>query len=192
MFSSHVLGKQQQLSLRSPTFDVTHPVVALRMRGKGVQSTVIVDNYFMIEFHTLLFGDLKKPVDQPHDLGWVAHGGDLKKYLGHPAYISIEDDENSWFELSQVRLAGTGPPPEIDPVALQWSSNIQSRQQLLTNLAELLVNNRNQPAANAGLLRCIVGESIRCQVPLPAGLIPALTAPRWNHWLLKHHRPPRV
>ncbi len=47
----------------SPTFNVTHPIVALRLRGKSAQSTVMVDNYFMIEFHGLLFGDLRKPID---------------------------------------------------------------------------------------------------------------------------------
>ncbi len=168
-FVSHALGKQQQLALRSPTFDVTHPIVALRMRGKSAQSTVMVDNYFMIEFHGLLFGDLRKPIDQPYDWGWVTHGGDLKKYLGHPAFISIEDDENAWFEISEVRLCNT-PPPESDHAqSLLWLEQAQTSEQLKTQIARDLLDHRQQTHGHE-LWREAIQLSRRLEVPLPMGL----------------------
>ncbi|MCC6509262.1 MAG: PSD1 domain-containing protein [Pirellulaceae bacterium] len=184
-FASHTLGKQQQLSLRSPTFDVTHPIVALRMRGKSAQSTVMVDNYFMIEFHGLLFGDLRKPIDQPNDWGWVVHGGDLNKYLGHPGYISIDDDENSWFELSEVRLCNSPPPEPVSPLSPRWLSEgveqggswrdaLKSRivDELLQWSAETAL--KDQRLHRIELIRSAVAEGVRYEVPLPIELAPGI------------------
>lgn len=168
-FVSHVLGKQQQLALRSPTFDVTHPFVALRMRGKSAQSTVMVDNYFMIEFHGLLFGDLRKPIDQPHDWGWVTHGGDLTKYLGHPAVISIEDDENAWFELSEVRLCNSPPPETVHHQSMNWLEQSSSIAELKTSIATTLLNWRDAERGR-DVLRSALQESQRFEVTVPAGL----------------------
>ncbi len=171
-FVSHVLGKQQQLALRSPTFDVTHPIVALRMRGKSAQSTVVVDNYFMIEFHGLLFGDLRKPIDQPHDWGWVTHGGDLTKYVGHPAYISIEDDENAWFELGEVRLCRTPPPEMVYQASIAWLESSTSMDALKGHIARELLNWRDTGDAGRELLRAAIAESQRFELALPPQLAP--------------------
>jgi hypothetical protein len=178
-FASHVLGRQQHLTLRSPTFELTHPVVALRMRGKSAQSTVVVDNYYMIEFHGLLFGDLRKPIDQSSDWGWVVHQGDLTKYQNHPAYLSIEDDENAWFELSEVRLSDSPPPQQPNPVSVQLTSSEASRGAagLKQSLAAALARAWQRASAASGhdrpsnaeleLLRSAMVEAERLQVPLP-------------------------
>lgn len=171
-FVSQALGKQQQLALRSPTFDVTHPIVALRMRGKSAQSTVIVDNYFMIEFHGLLFGDLRKPIDQPNDWGWVTHGGDLKKYIGHPGYISIDDDENAWFELAEVRMCNSPPPEMAHQQSITWFEASHSIEELQNTLVRGLLNWRDHDASGREWLRIAMQESQRLEVPLPAGLVP--------------------
>ena len=171
-FVSHALGKQQQLSLRSPTFDVNHPIVALRMRGKSAQSTVMVDNYFMIEFHGLLFGDLRKPIDQPNDWGWVVHGGDLKKYLGHPAYISIDDDENAWFELAEVRLCDAPPPEVVNEQVVECLESSTTIDQLKARIVTSLLNWRDTADRGHEMLRAAILESQRFEVTLPAGLAP--------------------
>lgn len=124
VFQSARLGRQQHLTLRSPTLEVTHPVICLQLRGKSTQSSIVVSNYFMGEFHGLLFGDLRKPIDQPLDGGWVCHAGDLNKYLGHPAFISLENEAGAWFELSQVRMADR-PPPETTN---RWAQQLLSTE----------------------------------------------------------------
>ncbi len=182
LFASHVLGRQQQLALRSPTFDVTTPAIALRMRGKSAQSAVIVDNYFMIEFHGLLFGDLKKPIDQPYDWGWVTHAGDLKKYLGHSAYISIDDDENSWFELAEVRLCDGPPPESVSPWNERWLQKAMPRNELARRMAhELAQACRSLTDATAkpgneledaiSLVRAAIVDGQRYEVPFPIELV---------------------
>jgi hypothetical protein len=112
VFTSGLLGRSQQLALRSPDFLVTRPMVCLKMRGKSTQSSISVSGYFMGEFHGLLFGDMRKPIDQPEDWGWVVHSGDLKKYQGQNAYLSFENEPSAWFEIAEVRLADRAPPPE--------------------------------------------------------------------------------
>ena len=194
-FVSHALGHQQQLSLRSPTFDLSKPLVALRMRGKSAQSSIVVDNYFMNEFQGLLFGDLRKPIDQPLIEGWVVHRGDLNKYVGHRAYVSIEDDENAWFELSEVRLCDSPPPPQPnDLIAKMLSDGDLSAEELrvrfATHLHAAWLNtfhacstdnaesadelDSSESAANCcatndqiDLLRCAMVESQRLKVALP-------------------------
>lgn len=118
VLASHRLGRRQSLTLRSPTFDVSHGAVCIKMRGKSTQSSVVVDHYFMQEFSGLLFDDLRKPIDQPFDSGWVTHAGDLNKYVGHPAFLSIEDTEQAWFEMEEVRFSDTPPPVPPHAIAL--------------------------------------------------------------------------
>ena len=171
-FVSHALGKQQQLVLRSPTVDLQQPFVALRMRGKLAQSTVMVDNYFMIEFHNLLFKDMRKPIDQPYDWGWVVHGGDLVKYLGHPAVISIEDDEIAWFELSEVRSCDSPPPEMVHELSLNWLESSTTRADLKGRVAQSL-RNWHKSSSGIELLRAAAELSQRFEKPLPKGFLPA-------------------
>lgn len=118
-FHSALFGRKQFQTLRSPAFSITHPFVCLKMRGKSTQSSIVVSNYFMSEFHGLLFSDLRKPIDQPEEDGWVLHSGDLRKYLGYPAFISLENEAGAWFELSEVRFSDRAPPVEPHRWALE-------------------------------------------------------------------------
>ena len=124
-FASQLTGLKPSLRLSSPTFDLDRTHVCLKMRGKSTQSAVVVSHYFMQEFHGLLFGDMRKPIDQPHDSGWVVHGGDLNKYLGQPAFLSIEDEDLAWFELEEVRFANR-PPPGPEPAS--WLVELAQRE----------------------------------------------------------------
>lgn len=116
-FRTQRIGRNQALVLRSPTFEVTKPVVSLKMHGKGAHSNVVAGNYYMLEFHQLLFGDLRKGIDQT--AGWLTHAGDLNKYVGLPAFLSIECEPGNWFELAEVRISDRGPPVEPSLVAGQ-------------------------------------------------------------------------
>ena len=139
-FSSRVLGRNQRMSLLSPTFVLTHPNIALQISGKSAKSTLFIDNYFMIEFHQLLFGDVTKTIDQPHEAGWIHHAGDLKKYLGRRAYLIVEDDGQGWFDLRQVRLATNQPPSRPHPVSNEViSTKVESLEQLCERYAQLIV-----------------------------------------------------
>ncbi len=143
MFSSQRYGRHAYVTLRSPTFEVQRPVVCLKLQGKSALSVVSVDNYYMHEFTGLLFGDLRKAIDQPSAAGWVTHRGDLNKYLGQPAFLSLEDEGAAWFELQEVRFADRGPPAESSLQAEQllsdeFSSQAELFDQLESHLAAAL------------------------------------------------------
>lgn len=168
VFASHSLGVQQHLALRSPSFDLTHPMIALRMRGKSAVSSIVVDNYYMNEFTNLLFNDLRKAIDQPNDWGWVVHGGDLNKYVGHPAYVSIEDDEKAWFEVGEIRQCDSPPPAEPSQLGMGILSRQIPRKDLIDELAEQLTwaaaNWRSDNRA-ADWIRATLTEATRLELP---------------------------
>lgn len=140
VLSSQRLGLRQRLTLQSPTLDVRRNAVCIKARGKSAQSSLIVSNYFMNEFHSLLFKDTRMSIDQPRDSGWITHKGDLNKYVGHPAYLSIQDSENGWFEIEEVRFADQPPPPQPAAISLRLlERDIQTPEGLLDEFAQHLV-----------------------------------------------------
>ncbi|QDV27981.1 PSD1 and planctomycete cytochrome C domain-containing protein [Aureliella helgolandensis] len=175
IFRSHRLGRKQQLVLRSPTFDVQGKAICIKMRGKSAQSTVLVNNYFMLEFHGLLFGDLRKPIDQPRDHGWVIHAGDLNKYIDYPAFLSIEDFGKDWFEIEEVRFAEQGPPTEASSVAVRLLEQAEGSIDRLLQLAasQLVASLSRQDAEQIDVLRSALRLAEELHVPLPGvGLEP--------------------
>ena len=150
ILSSDALGRHQYLTLRSPNFELTHPYLCMKIRGKSTQSSISVDGYFMHEFQGLLFGDLRKPIDQPHDWGWTVHAGDLKKYLGHTAFLSLENDASAWFQISQVRQSSRTPPPEPhSSLSSIWNQSAVSRDAFKTLLVQQLLQALQLTVANA-------------------------------------------
>ncbi len=76
-------------TLRSPTFEITHPFLATRARGKGALR-VIINGYTMDEYNPLLFERARIMVDAP---SWRWHIHDVSKWIGHRAHYEIIDDE---------------------------------------------------------------------------------------------------
>ncbi len=60
----------------------------------------------------------------------MTHGGDLYQVLGHPAVLSIEDDENAWFELGEVRLCNSPPPEMVHEQSMRWLEQADSLEAL--------------------------------------------------------------
>ncbi len=146
MFASQSLGRHQWVSLESPDFEVTHPAVCLQVRGQAAESSVVVSNYFMQEFHTLLFGDLKKTIDEPHDNRWLTHQGDLNKYIGHSAYLSLQDRRDAWFEIAEIRFADGPPPPRPAQFAMQLlKSEPADDQELMRAMGDAVASSLLEP-----------------------------------------------
>jgi hypothetical protein len=170
IFSSQSLGPKQSLTLTSPNFNVTRTHVCIKLRGNATQSAVVVSNYFMQEFHNLLFGDLRKPIDQPHDAGWVIHSGNLNKYLGHSAYLSFEDKGKAWFELDSVRFADQPPPEEPHAFAVTLLSEpIASRDdlynKLLDGLSASLTTALTQEPTSVEVVRALIKAAVETEIP---------------------------
>jgi hypothetical protein len=112
-FKSDLLGQKQHAFLQSPGIEIKHKHLCLLGSGHEATSTIYVDGYYMHEFQPLLFGDLRKGFPAATHERWMSHGGDLNKYVGHRAYLSIEDSGSGWFNVRQIRSSDTPAPPRL-------------------------------------------------------------------------------
>jgi hypothetical protein len=111
---SGINGNKQVGTLRSPTFEISTNQIHLRMKASSdVMVRLIIDNYQMAEFNALLFRGTflnKKSTDTGGQWAWKTLGGDLRKYLGHKAYLEFVDPGNGTIALDQIVFSDRGPP----------------------------------------------------------------------------------
>ncbi len=86
-------------TLRSPTFEIAEPYLAVLVRGRGTVR-VIIDGYTHDEYNALLWGGVKLDLDSP---SWAWHLHDLRKWIGHRAHYEIIDDrQNASVEIARA------------------------------------------------------------------------------------------
>lgn len=98
--------------LRSPTFTITHPNLFYRIAGQNVTVRLVVDGYTMLEYHSLLFKGLQFTVDTKGEFCWYRQAGDLGRYIGHRAFLEIEDHGEGWVLVDEIRFAPDGVTPQ--------------------------------------------------------------------------------
>lgn len=114
-------GRKFEGVLYSPTFEIQHPQIHLRMRGERVTVRLIIDGFVMDVYNALLFNGIRSEVNSPQTFQWVTLGGDLKNYQGHRAHLEVIDHGDGWFELDQVRWSSRSPVDPVDSVAQELS-----------------------------------------------------------------------
>ncbi|KAA5545944.1 DUF1549 domain-containing protein [Roseiconus nitratireducens] len=180
---SSALGSKAVGTLRSPTFEITAPAIHLRMRAdKGLLVRMVIDNYQMAPMSSLLFnGTLMKgpDTDTQGEWKWVTMRGDIKKYLGHRAYLEFVDDGRGSIAIDQIWMTDHQPPPETEAHAAATDSFANLWQQLQSNLAD---------GRSSSLLRWILKETIVPIESISADLPQAMKA--WEK-LAKNLAPPR-
>lgn len=101
-------------ALRSRTFTITGDKIYYRLAGKNAQVRLIVDGYRMDTFSALLFSGLAFNVNNEQ---WQIHeqAGDLKKYVGHRAYLELLDHGDGWLAVDEISFApiAAAPHPEL-------------------------------------------------------------------------------
>ncbi|MEM1443007.1 MAG: PSD1 and planctomycete cytochrome C domain-containing protein, partial [Verrucomicrobiota bacterium] len=111
---SGVFGREQVGILRSPTFTIEEEHLHLLVRAEATDIRIIIDNYQMAKFSGLLFRTTDhKDVDTKGKFQWITMSRDLQKYVGHKAYLEIEDKGNGFAILDEVRFSKDGKPPKI-------------------------------------------------------------------------------
>ena len=113
--SSAVLSKELRGTLSSPTFELTHPEILIRVSGEACRVRLVIDGYLMNEFSELLFGGARQKLDTSGETRWLRLAGDIHRYMGHRAHLEFLDEGNGWFCLSEIRFAkaqGAAPPAE--------------------------------------------------------------------------------
>jgi hypothetical protein len=105
-------AKHLRGALRSPDFTLTEPRLHYRMATTGATVWLIIDGFFVIEYHSLLFGGTAFGSFTGNEFQWQQQSGDLGKYIGHQAYIEILDNSDGIVAVDEIRLA-KGDPPKL-------------------------------------------------------------------------------
>ncbi|MCO8120659.1 PSD1 and planctomycete cytochrome C domain-containing protein [Stieleria sp. TO1_6] len=137
-------GAKAAGTLRSPSFELTDTRIHIRLRSDAHQMVrLVIDNYEMNKVQQLLFAGTilqKKNIDTQGKWRWMTLSGDIKKYIGHRAYLEIVDSGPGSIAVDQIWMSGSDAPadqptkvvPQIDLAAI--SSKIQQLKQLAKSL----------------------------------------------------------
>lgn len=116
-------GNKQTGSLRSPTFLIEKNNIHLLVKSTAnIKIQVVIDNYQMTGYNGLLFGGtlLKGGgSDSGGKWAWKTIGGNLKKYIGHRAYLEIVDLGESQISIDEIIFSNQGAPGVTDGEALE-------------------------------------------------------------------------
>ena len=110
---SGVSGKKQTGILRSPTFEIAATQIHVRMRATAdVTVRVIIDNYHMAHFNALLFKQTylnDKATDTGGQWIWKSLANDLRKYVGHKAFLEFVDEGDGDIAIDEIRFSERKP-----------------------------------------------------------------------------------
>ncbi len=113
--SSATLSKQLKGTLASPTFELSHPQILIRVAGEKTRVRLVIDGYVMNEFSELLFGGARQAIDTNGEDQWIRLAGDIHRYMGHRAHLEFLDEGDGWFCVKEIRfanVAGAAPPEQ--------------------------------------------------------------------------------
>lgn len=112
---SGMLSGKLQGTLQSPEFTISHARVWLKVSGQGT-ARIIINGYMMQRYKDQLFVGTQAKFKVPSgEFRWIALDRDLKLYLGHTAYLEIEDNSDSFLVVDEIRFADSAPPKESAP-----------------------------------------------------------------------------
>ena len=120
---SGVTGKKLAGAAHSPTFIIPGAQVHLRAKGQGCRIRLVVDNYMLNDVHALLFDGLITNVDSGGEFKWVTIKGDLGKYVGERAYLSVEDEGAGTIAVDEIVFTDASPPHE--PASMVLFSDLE-------------------------------------------------------------------
>jgi len=98
-------------SLRSPTFTIDKPVLAVRVAGRDARARLILNGLQLIQ--DPIYGGLAQGINHGSDLRWMVF--DLRMWKGQPAYLELLDDGAGWVAVSEARFAEAPPPGDVGP-----------------------------------------------------------------------------
>ena len=93
-------------ALRSPTFTIDKPFLAVRVAGEHGKARLILNGLQLIQ--APIYGGLAQPVNSKDQLRWIVF--DLKMWKGQPAYFELLDEGPGFVAITEAWFADTPPP----------------------------------------------------------------------------------
>ena len=97
-------------ALRSPTFTIDKPYLAIRVAGRDAKARLILNGLQLIQ--APIYGGLAQSVNHGDELRWLVF--DLSMWKGQPAYLELLDDGRGYVAIREAWFADS--PPPADPV----------------------------------------------------------------------------
>jgi cytochrome c553 len=95
-------------ALRSPTFTIDKPYLAVRAAGRDAKARVVLNGLQLIQ--NPIYGGLAHPVNHGDELRWVTF--DLRMWRGQPAYLELLDEGPGYVAATEAWFADAPPPAE--------------------------------------------------------------------------------
>lgn len=109
---SGLLADGLQGVLRSPTFELQHDNIHLRLAGTGGQVRLIIARYALREFNPLLFGETLLDVSTEGRFEWRTMNSDIRRHKGKLAYFEIIDNGSGFVALDRIVFSDSPQPPQ--------------------------------------------------------------------------------
>jgi hypothetical protein len=97
-------------ALRSPTFTIDKPYLAIRIAGQSARARLVLNGLQLIQ--NPIYGGLAQSINHGDDLKWMVF--DLRMWKGQPAYLELLDDGPGWVAISEARFADNPPPADTN------------------------------------------------------------------------------
>ncbi|MEL6896118.1 MAG: DUF1553 domain-containing protein, partial [Planctomycetota bacterium] len=138
----------------SPPFRIEENRLAIRYVGSGnVRIRLVVDGYYMTDYHNLLFGDTMIRADSKGK--WKQHiiAGRLKDYVGRVAHLEVIDEGNGWICVADSRWIpdNAAPGDTANPFADDPATRAATVADAMTRsiqVTELLRSKLQDPATS--------------------------------------------
>ncbi len=95
-------------AIRSPTFTVEKPYLAIRVAGQSARARLVLNGLQLIQ--NPIYGGLAQGINHGEELKWMTF--DLRMWKGQPAYLELLDDGPGWVAIAEAWFADTPPPGE--------------------------------------------------------------------------------
>lgn len=122
--------------LRSPTFTITQPYLAIRVAGRHGRARVILNGLQLIQ--NPIYGGLAQPINHGDELQWMTF--DLRMWTGESAYLELLDDGPGWVAIREAWFTDTPPRPEPGgkvPLPTLPNTTTDEAQALIQRIQEL-------------------------------------------------------
>ena len=173
--SSATRSTELRGTLTSPTFELKHPEILVRVAGEGSRMRLVIDGYIMFEFNGLLFNGANQAIETAGEFRWLRFAGDIHRYQGHRAHLEFLDEGNGWMIVQEVRFANTAganpaastATPLNQQLAAEPDATAANTEQLLDAWLVAMTSHSDFATAdlfNAGLLHGLGQNAVWEQV----------------------------
>ena len=103
-------GPRFQGVARTPTFTINSEAIQILVSAKQARIRLVIDGFLLANRNALLFNDTIKQVDTDGQWRWIEMRGDIKKYIGHQAYLEFIDDSDGFIAVKDIRFRNERRP----------------------------------------------------------------------------------